>query len=308
MAGRTLDPATVRKHHPITTELGLVVAVATGFAFWPRVASAVSTPVLDSLPLPGSLLVDGLVTGGFLLAGLCLFTGAYARLRDVEIGIGLPASEDFGLAALALALPAALVGLTKSVGALTGVPYSSLTRTYVAADASVEPFLVVTGLGLFVGVPSVLLLCHVVVQGSFEKVMDDDFAVGATTVATGFLLTGNSGILSAFPGRGKLAGAALFVLAIVVALFATRRVRRGWLRALAFLPAILLVGVTVVSAGLSVGSVAAGLFGLAQVAVLGLAAYAYERTDTLVVPALAYVSFYLTGKAIVFVFEAGVHG
>lgn len=306
MAGRTPDLTTLRKHHPITTELGLVVAAAAGFSVWPRVAAAVSTPILDSLALPDSLLVNGLITGGFLLAGLCLFTGAYATVREIDVGVELPSGGDLRLAGLALVLPAALVGLTKSVGALTGVPYGSLTKTYIAADAPIEPYLVVTGLGVFIGVPSLLLLCHVVVQGSFEKVVEGDVAVVATTAVAGFLLTSNVGSLSAFPDRGKLVGAALFVLAVGVATYATETVRRQRLRLLASLPAILLVGVTVVSGVAAVESVAGGLFAVAQVAVIGLAAYAYERTDTLLLPALAYLSFYLTGSAIVFIFEAGV--
>jgi hypothetical protein len=290
----------------MTTELGLIVVAAAAFAFWPRVASTVSTLILDSLALPDSLLVDGLVTGSFLLAGLCLFTGTYATLR--EVGTELPTGGDLRLAGLALLTPAALVGLTKSMGVLTGVSYGSLTKTYVAADASVEPVLVVTGLGLFIGVPSFLLLCHVVVQGSFEKVVDGEVAVVATTAVTGFLLTSNAGNLSAFPDRGKLAGAALFVLAIGVASYATEEVRRQWLLVLAYLPAILLVGVAVVSGVAGVESVAGALFAFTQVAVLGLAAYAYERTDSLLVPALAYASFSVTGSVIFFVFEAGIHG
>lgn len=308
MARRTLDPGTVRQNHPLTTELGLVVVAAAAFALWPHVASVVSRPVLDSSAVPNSLLVEGVVAGSVLLAGLCLFTGAYAAFRDIDVGIDLPSSEERRLAGLALVLPAALVALTKSVGALTGVAYGSLTGTYVAADPSLEPYLAVTGLGLFVGVPSLLLLCHVVVQGGFEKALGGDAAVVVTTATAGFLLTSDVGNLSAFPDRGKLAGAALFVLAVAVAAYGIERARRGWVSVLAILPAVLLVGITAVSAIAAVESVAGALFGLAQVAVLGLAAYAYERTDTLVVPALAYASFYLAGNAVVFVFEAGVHG
>lgn len=308
MAGRAPNLATLRKRHPIATELGVVVAVAVVFSVWPRVASTVSTPILDSLALPDGLLADGLVTGGVLLAGLCLFTGAYATYRDVEVGTELPTGDDLLLAGAALLTPAGLVGLVKTVGDRTGVPYGSLTKTYVAGDAALEPLLMVTGLGLLVGVPGFLLLCHVVVQGSFGKVLDGDGAVAATTAATGFLLTSDAGSLSAFPGRGRIAGAVLFVLAVGVALYAAERVRHERLRLLAYLPAILLVGVTVVSGVAEVESVAGGLFAVAQVAVLGLAAYTYERTDTLLVPALAYASFYLTGTMIVFVFEAGIQG
>lgn len=300
------NSATGPTNHPIAAEFALVVVALAGFYLWQRVVPTAPSPTFDALPFSGSLLADGLVSGGLLLAGLCAFAGAYVRLRDIEVGMAPPSGADLSLAGAALVLPALLVGLTKVVGLLTGVPYGSLTLTAVAADAPVEPFLVVTGLGIFVGVPSYLLTCQVVVQGSFRNVVDGEVAVALTTVVAGFLLMGGPGGLSPVPELGKLVGAVLFVLAVGVALYVPERVSRRWIRFLAYLPATLFVALVVLSGVAAVESVAGGLFALAQVVVLGLAAYAYERTETLVVPALAYLSLSLTGSAVVFVFEAGM--
>lgn len=304
-ADRT-EPSADRTSHPLVTEFALAVVVLAGFYLWLRVVPTAPSPTFDALPFSGSLLVDGLVRSGLLLAGLCLFAGAYATQRGIEVGVAPPSGDDLSLAGSALLIPAVLVGLTKVVGDLTGVPYGSLTLTAVAADAPVEPFLVVTGLGLFVGVPSYLLTCQVVVQGSFENAVDGDVAVVLTTVVTGFLLTGSPGGLSPVPELGKLVGAVLLVLAVGVALRVPERVDRRWLRFLAYAPAILLAALVVLSGVAAVESVAGGLFVTTQIVVLGLAAYAYERTDTLLVPALAYLSLSLTSSAVVFVFEAGM--
>lgn len=313
MASRTANQATERTdtsrdrtRHPLATEFGLAVVVLVGFYLWQRAVPTAPSPMFDAVPFSGGLLVDGLVRSALLLAGFGLFAGAYAARRGIEVGTAFPSSDDLSLVGLTLLIPAVLVGATKAVGNLTGVPYGSLTLTAVAADAPVEPFLLVTGLGLFVGVPSYLLTCQVVVQGSFENAVDGDVAVVLTTVVAGFLLTSSSGGLSPFPELGKLVGAVLFVVAVGVALHVPERVGRRRLRFLAYAPAILLVAVTVLSGIAGVESVAGGLFALTQIAVLGLAAYTYERTETLVVPALAYLSLSLTSSAVVFLFEAGM--
>ncbi|USZ67552.1 hypothetical protein NGM10_12545 [Halorussus salilacus] len=308
MSNRASRPTLGRENHPIATELAFAVCAVGGFALWHHTASTVASSAVDALSLPGGLPVEGLLGGSLLLAGSFLFAGAYVTLRDIEVGVALPSADDLPLVGVAIALPAVLVGLTKFVGALTGVPYGSLTMTAVAADVPLEPFLVVTGLGLFVGVPSYLLTCQVVVQGSLGRVTDGDIAVVATTAVASFLLLSARGGLSPFPERGRLGGAVLFVATIGVALFAADRVGRRWLRALSYLPALVLFGVAALSGVAAVESVAGGLFVTTQVAVLGLAAYAYDRTDSLLVPALAYASLLATGQAVVFVFEAGVQG
>ena len=307
MATSTGSRSSGGTNHPIATEYALVVAATVGVVFLHRIATGWSSRMLDALPVSGGLLVHGLVGGATVVVGLGLFAGGYARLRGIEVGLALPTTDDAVPAGAALAVPAALVGLTKLVGDLTGTPYGSLTRSAYAADAAVEPVLVVTGLGLLVGVPSYLLLCQVVVQGSFRRVVGGDIAVALTTVTTGFLLAGSAtGGLSPVPDRGRLVGAALFGLAVGVALYATDSAGRRWVGYLAWLPALALAGTTVVSGVAALESVAGVLFAATQLVVLGLAAWACERTESLAVPALAYLSLSLTSSVVVFAFEAGI--
>jgi hypothetical protein len=78
------------------------------------------------------------------------------------------------------------------------------------------------------------------------------------------------------------------------------------LRALAALPAAAFVAVVLGATVVETDSLAAGLFGLTNLAVLALAAATYERTDSLAVPAVAYLSLSLSTTTIVLVFEAGL--
>lgn len=296
-----------RTGHPLATEFGVIVVVTIALYFLQNVALDVASRVLDVVGFSGGLLASGLFLGGAMVAGSAALTAAYAKRREVEVGLGLPTAEDVPSVALAATLPAGLVGLTKLVCDLTGTRYGSLTQTAYASNAPLEPVLVVTGLGLFVGVPCYLLVCQVVIQGSFRRVVGGDAAVVLTTALAGFLLVESAaGGLSPSPDRGRLVGAALFGLAVALALYAAENVDRRWLRNLSYLPAILFVVLTAASGVVGIGSVAGGLFVVVQIAVLGLAAVTYERTDSLLVPALAYLSLLLTGDAVVFLFEAGM--
>ncbi|WP_128475828.1 hypothetical protein [Halorussus pelagicus] len=295
---------------PLATEFALVVAATVGFALVVRTVAAASSRLGDLVALPDSLLIDGLLHGTALLAGLGLLVGAYATWRDIEVGLRPPTREDLPAAFGALAGPALLVGLTALVADATGPAYSSLAKTSYAPNAALGPVLAVAGLGLFVGVPSYLLLCQVLVQGSFDRAVGGDAAAALTTVTTAFLLVGTDGGggLSPFPARGRLAGTVLFALAGGIALYAADRAKRRWVRYLAAVPALALVGVTLFSALAAVGSLAGALFAGTQIAVLALAAVTYERTDSLVVPALAYLSLSLAHSAAVFAAETGAMG
>jgi hypothetical protein len=170
--------------------------------------------------------------------------------------------------------------------------------------------LVVAGLGLLVGVPSSLLLCQVLVQGSFERVGGGDAAAALTTATTAFLLAGTAGGtgLSSLPDRGRVLGAVLFCVAFESAVYAADRSDRSWVRYLATVPAVAIVTAVVVSGIAAVGSVAGALSASAQLVVLALAAVTYQRTDSLAVPALAYLSLSIAHDAAVFAAETGVVG
>jgi len=78
------------------------------------------------------------------------------------------------------------------------------------------------------------------------------------------------------------------------------------LRYLTYAPVLLVTAVIVLSGVAEIESVAGGLFVTTHLAVLGIAAYAYERTNSVLVPALAYTSLLLANTTVMFVFEAGM--
>lgn len=306
MPQRTTDHSPIRSNHPLVREFALIVAVLLGIYLWQRVLRESLPTVLGSSPGDSWLLVNGLLFSGLLIAGLAVFAGAYVTLRDIEIGLALPSRDDLRLVSLAAVVPASLVGITKLVGVLTAVPYNSLTISSYAANTQVTTFLLFAGLSLLVGVPSLLVICQVLIQGSFERVVDGDLAIVLTTVLTGFVMMSNTGGLAPTPDQGKLVGVVLFVLALGVALYGTERIDREWLGYLLFIPVALLSALVVLSGVAVIDSIAGGLFAFTHVAVLGIGAYTYERTSSLLVPALAYVSLLLTNELVIFAFEAGM--
>lgn len=312
MSLRTSDRRSVRSSYPVATELAFAVAAVAALSLWRAVARDVVVPALGFGPggsgfdAVGGLLAGGVVTGTLLLAGMAAVVGAYAAVRDVEVGLGVPSSERLPVVAGAALVPVALVAATKLVGALTGTAYGTLLLTSYGPAATVRQVAPLAALGLFVGVPSLVFVCQVLVQGSFRRVVGRHAAVGLTVLVAGFLLVDASGGLNTVPDTGKVVGGGLFVLAMAVAVYGIERVERRRLRYLTFLPVAMFVVVTGLSAVAAVETVAAATFVLAQVLVLAVAAYGYERTDSLLVPALAYGSYLLAGQVVVFAFEAGV--
>ncbi len=293
------DPA------PVALEFGVVAAMLVGLFMWQRVVrESMSAVVGDAVP--GGLVVHGLVHGGLLVAGLVGFAAVYVRARDVDVGRSLPARSTLPLVVGAVLVPAALVGLTKLVGTLTGVQYNALTLTSVAADAPLRPILVVTGVGLAVSVPVLVVVCQVLVQGSFGRVVGRDAAVGLTTLVAGVALVDATGGLNAIPDRGRLFATVLLAAGLGVAVVGHERFDGDGLRYLAYVPAGVVAALVVFSVVAEIGSLAGALFVTTQLAVFAVAAYTYDRTDSLLVPALAYLSLILANRLVVVGLEAGM--
>ena len=298
--------ASLRSHHPFAVELGIVTALLLGVYLWREFVRGALTAVFGTPPVIGGIFFSALVSGGVLLLGLIVFTGAYAMYRDIDIGLRLPARNDATLAGMAVLTPVICVTVTKIVGTVTGVPYNSLTKTSVAADASVLSVLLIAGLGLIVGVPALVAICQILVQGSFEQVVSTDAAIVLTTVMTGFVMVSNTGGLATVPEFGKLVGAVVFTLSLGVAVYASERIDSRWLRYLGFAPVLVVTAIIILSSVAEIETIASGLYAATQLAVLGVAAYTYNETESLFVPALAYASLLLANRTVVFVFEAGM--
>lgn len=299
----------IRPDRAIAVELGIVASLLVVVSLWQRLVRVLVEPLgawLGSGPTYGALPIVGLAGGGLFVAGLATLAGTYASSRGIDVGLERPSGTDLSSVGLAAFVPPLLVGLTKLVGSLTGVSYSSLATTYYGTDVPIRPVLAIVGLGLLVGVPSLVLTCQVIVQGSVERVLDDDGAVVLTTLATGFVMTSNTGGLATAPEPGKLVGAVLFVLVLGAGLYVTEHVE-GVTRSLAHLPALLFVALVVASGVAGIQSVADGLFALTHLGVLGIAAYTYDRSGSLLVPALAYLSLSLASATVLVAVEAGLH-
>jgi hypothetical protein len=287
----------------VTVAFALLTAALAVVVLWRHLVSSLLSAGVVPVPRSG-LVVDVLVTDGPFVVGIVAFAGAYAAVRDVDVTLTLP--SDGNPVGLAVAVPLALVGLTKLVGTFEGVPYNSLTKTAYAADASVWPVAVVTGLGLLVGVPVVVAVCQVLVQGSLRPAVDGDAALVLTTLVTAFVMVDTTGRLSSVPDVGKLVGVVAFTALLALGLYGHDRVAVGRVRAPVSLPVALFVCLVSLAGATQVESVTGGLFALTQFATFGVAAYASDRTGSLLPPALAYAGFWLASTAVVYGFEAGL--
>lgn len=302
----TADHMTVRPTPQLAVAFARVTAILIGLSVWHRLLSTLLEAVVGPLPGFVGLLATGLVTGGLFIAGLVLFTRAYVAYRDIEFGLALPSRTDLPMVGVAGVLPLALVGLTKLVGSVVGVPYNSLTKTAVAADAAAGPVLLLTGLSVLLTVPVLVVVCQVLVQGSFEQVVDGDTAIGLTTLLTGFVMVSNTGGLTIVPDEGKLAGAVLFALVLGLAVHVNDRYPRDQLRYLAYIPLAVVTTLLVVAGLAELGSLAGALFAVTHLAVFAVAAFTYDRTGSILAPAVAYTTLVLANRAVVVLFEAGI--
>ncbi|WP_372911168.1 hypothetical protein [Salinigranum sp.] len=299
-------PSHLRPTRPLVAAFASLTAALVVVVLWRRVVTELLTASLVSVPRSGGLLVDVLVTDGPFVVGVVALAVAYAVARDLEVGLALPSASDAARVVLAVAVPLVAVGLTKLVGVFDDVPYGSLTKTAYAADAPVWPVVVVTGLGLVVGVPVVVAVCQVLVQGSVQRAVDGDAALVVTALVTAFVMVDTTGRLTPVPEAGKLAALVAFSLLLGVGLYGRERIAAEWVRDLASLPAALFVCVVFLAGLVGVGSVTGGLFALAQLVTFGVAAYAYDRSGSLLPPALAYACLQVANTAVVYGFEAGV--
>ena len=300
-----LTTLTRRSDHPIFVESTIVVTALVGVAFWQLVVRVSLSGVAETLNRSDGVVAGGVLTGGALLTGLVAYAGVYANYRRLDVGVERPDGGDLPVALVAAVVPAVLVGVTKGVGLLTGVSYGSLTKTGYGASATLSDVLPLAGLELIVGVPALVVVAQVFVQKSFERVSGGGTAVALTTVTTSFVLLHAKRGITVVPEWGRLVGAAVFLVLLEFALHVSGRVERRWAQRLSYAPVVGFVLLVVGAELATVGSVAGGLFVLTHVLVLGVAAVGYDRTGSVFVPALAYLSLLVSNRAVVFVFEAG---
>lgn len=278
---------------PFAVELGLLLTAVIGFSAYSIALTAVLDPYfLDS---DTALL---LVRSALLLVGLAVLTRSVAAWRGYSLPVSVPTRDD------ARTIGAAVVGSTL----LAMLPFSLLAlQTGTGIEHVVGTLADVGGvfssrtlirLSLFV--PGMVLLYHGLVQGALRHAFADDgrLAVLVTILLGGYLAAPTTVTYGTFAfgpwlslWGSRAAVAVLLVLALGLAVAADGRVDDDRLHALTRLPvlaALTLVAVVVAAAADSAGG---ALVLVTRAAVIGVAAAAYDATDSLAAPMLVYATY-----------------
>lgn len=290
---------------PIAVDFGVVLGVV---ALLTLVSTHLGTYLFDvgnSIevlypPLPALLPLLGTV------AVVTLLVGTYAHVRDLPAGLELPRRAQRSVVAVAALAPAAVVALTKATGAVTGVTLAEIVLTSYGPEPDLVVLLAFGVVEPLLASVAFALVCQVLFQETFGRTLDRTRAAPLAAVAAAFLLVSNASGLTLYPDRGTLVVAGLFAALLGLAAFANERVERDWLRALAALPATVIVALAVFETVASVETLAGALFLAGVLGTLGLAAYGYQRTNSLAVPVLAYASFQIAISVVIIALEAGV--
>lgn len=277
----------------VAVELGLVVSLLVVFA----AATTALNAALDPYFLDSDLSLL-LVRSALVLAGIGALATAAAAWRGYTLRVALPDRTDTRLVGVVVAVSAGLAVLAfVPLAVRTGVGVEHVAATLSTAGGVFSVRTVVRG-SLFVG--GMVLLYHGLVQGALERVFghDRDRSVVATTLLGGYLAAPTAATYGTFAGGPWLtlwgsrgAVAALFVLALGVAVYGNEWARTQRANALAKLPLLASVALAVLVLAAVVASPGGAVVTATRTAVLAVAAYSYQRTASLAAPTLVYAAF-----------------
>lgn len=282
----------------VVVELALVVAALIAVSAYSVAVDAALDPYfLDS---DTALL---LLRSALVLLGIGVLTAAYAAWRGYSLRASMPATSDARVVGAAVAVAALLATPSFALLAVrTGTGVEHVASTLADAGA-VFTLRTLTRIALFVA--GMALLGHALVQGALGRVIGRGRAVVATTMLGGYLAAPTTITYGTFaagpwlPAWGRRAAVALlFVLALGVVVAAERRVDDDRLRTLATLPLLAAVALVVLVLAAAADSPGGAVVALTRAAVIGVAAYAYDATDSLLVPALAYAAFAVVSRVL----------
>lgn len=277
----------------LVVELGIVVTLFVGFSAY--------TIALDNVLDPYFLDSDTtllFVRSVLVLVGMGVLATSYASWRGHSLPVSLPDRTDGWLIGATVAGTAILAVLPFVLLALRmGVGIGHVTST-VSDLGGVFSDRTLIRIALFVS--GMVLLYHGLVQGALQRVFgpDRDLAVVATTLLGGYLVTptvltygtfANGPWLFLWGTRAVVA--VLFVLALGSAVYADERSDDGRVRTLALLPVLATLALALLVLTLAAESPSGALVVMTRVAVVGVAAYAYDGTESLLSPTLVYTTF-----------------
>lgn len=301
MVPRSVVRHPLYRQNPASVGLGALFVVVAAVQAWTRLVGLGFVTVEPMLPaFPGSPIALGAVATS--LVGTSLGALAYVRLRGIGLRVTSPSREDLPTVAATAVAPALLVVGAATVAAALDTTYSAIAQRYIAPDAA--PVVV----GTVVVVPALLgavghtLLYHGVVQERVRALTDPAHAVALTTVVLGVvvaipLTTPNPVTLD--PAPVAIFGVTLLVTVAVgasVGLLYRGTVRESVdaVRDIRYLPVVAVGLFGLVAAALELAEFPTAAYDLLRLATVAVAAYGYERTRTLLTPALALATFRVT--------------
>jgi len=295
----------------LAREATVAVLAFGAFILWIEALSPVARAAVETIQPDafassdlGALTAVALTTNSVLVAGAVAFGLAYARLRGRHISVSLPGRADAGVVASAVLVPVAAVAAVAAIASATGTTLAALDNTSYAHDPRPLVPAVVTLLAISVNLPAYVVVTHVVVQRTLRAAGRPLVAVGATTLLVGTIGPENvvgTGLPARTVAVSLLLGASIALPAVAAEAFDSE-----WLPLVCAGPLVVFAGGILVNWVGQMDGTAAGGFALAELVVVGVGAYGYEQTDSLVVPALTYVAFVVTVDAVAFALGTGV--
>ena len=297
------------KRRPAAREGAIVALIFGGFILWlgalrpvgQLLASLIELPVANSNTW--ALVDDTIAHGIVLVTGMIAFTLAYSKIRGLQISPGTLDRGDAPLMVALLAVPPIWIAAVSGLASLTGTSLPEVVGRSMAPDSPLVLPAVITVLSLFIGLPAYVLLAHALIQRTLQTATGPWIAIGLTTMLVGFV--GPTDIAGSGFELHLIAMSILLAIAIVLPAIAAHVFARGWLVWVCAVPLVLFFISIAVEWLTGANSLAGFTFTLAEIGVVVLGGYAYERTGSLRAPAVAYVSFVLTTDAFVYLIETG---
>ncbi|QLH80823.1 hypothetical protein [Halosimplex pelagicum] len=287
-------------------ELAVVVAALVALEAYVNLTDAVVRPVEDAVGASTGIdprLARAAVQGLLVLGGLGALAAVAASERDLPLPLSTPERDAAGLVGLA----------TLGAAVLAVLPVVPAAASYGIASGDVAAG--VTGLPgqlagrtlvfLAVFVAGMAVLYHGLVQGLLRRAVGRERAVAATTLLSAYFATPRFG-----PSFGAVRGgpwldvsaaragvAVLVVAALALAVYAAERVDDRRVRAAAAAPVVAAVALATVAFWQGVDLPWEGLTAATRVVLVGVAAYVYADTESLLGPAVVYGAYALAGVA-----------
>lgn len=273
----------------VLVELAAIVTLLVGFQLYRIAVDAALDPFfLDS---DTRMLV---IQGGLGVVGAAALVVGYAAWHGSSLPLSMPDRDDtrlVGGAVVATALLATLPFIAPSLQMEIGLDH---VVTALGDLGSVFSGRSLLRIGLFV--PAMVLLYHGLIQRAFRRLFDR--AAAATTLFGGYLVAPTVVTYGTFPNGPWLsiwgrrgAVALLFVAALGVAVYAARGSDDGSNGTLSTLPVLAALALATVVLAADTGSLSGALVVLTRAGVIGVAAYAYEATESLAVPVVVYTAY-----------------